>query len=385
MTVALDPVSVRRALPGRQRGGLRLISWLVIVAVPTVLLGLYLQFIALPQYSVQFHYSVFTEDSSFSSSPTLTLGTGTPTRHYDFVITDYMQSEQVIADLSQRFRLPQMFNPPGWDFIFRFWWGDGSPQRLLRYWRNWIAEAHFDTYSGLGAVSVRAFNPQEALQLALGVQELCEKLINELGKPAREAHVEAAREQLRRSDTRLHEAQRQISEFRKAQRTLAPLRPAEAIESLASNLRRDISAMRTQLAALGRNLSPTAPAIVNLKSQIESSERELARVLGGFAGVAEGEAPSVGLLPDQIGVFESLQSELTYAASARETSMRLLDDALFNTRVQHLYLRLHARPQLQREPAGPRTITWTFITFIGLNLAWLSSMLMVFAMRDHTR
>jgi capsular polysaccharide transport system permease protein len=392
MNAPIDPAALPLSLPGRTRRGWRRRGFLIAVALPSLLVFLYLAFIAPPQYVAGFRYSVSSEAGGVSSSGGLALTEGTPSSHYAFVVQDYVVHQQIVADLVARLRLAGLFKPPGHDVLFRFWWDDGSIERLTRYWRNWVVDSRFDTYAGIGSVEVRTFTPQDALKLAQTVQELSEVLVNQVGQRARDDSVAAVEAEVARADARLQDVQKRIEDFRQAQQTYTPSSPAGSTETLAATLQQNIAAMNAQYSTLGRTLSPTAPAMVSLKSQLAASHQELERVLqmlgdgGPQAAPPQGGVPAPrARLPGALTAFAYLDAERGFAASAREVALKHLEEVRFNAAVQHLYLEVHSKPQLPKWPLYPRRVLWTAMTFVALSVCWMIGTLLFFAMRDHTR
>ena len=347
MNVQLDALALRQSLPGRSRPGWRRGTFLLVVALPTLLLLLYLHFIAAPQYVAQFRYSVFSEAGGVSNGGNgLALTSGTPSRTFDWVVADYAVSNQAVADLTGRLRLAGMFKPPGHDVLFRFWWDDGSVERLGRYWRNWIVDARFDSYESIGTVEVRAFTPQDAQKLAATLLELTETVVNNVGQKERDAAVAAAEGLFARADARMQDVRRRIEAFRNAQRSYVPSRPANSSEALAAGLRDKLATMGAQYAALSKVLSPTAPGVVNLRSQLAATEHELDRVLNTLGGIDTDTGPSGGArLPHMLADYDYLDHERQFATTLRDDSLKLLEQVRYNAQVQHLYLHAHVRPQ----------------------------------------
>lgn len=395
MNVPQDPMLLRMSLPSRTRQGFRRRTFLLTVMLPTALVFLYLALFAMPQYATRFRYSVYSQSASGTSAtngnPALAPTSSAESRRSEFIVTDYVMSQQMVSDLSAKLRLAAMFKPAGYDFIFRFWWDNGSIERLWRYWRNWVVDAHFDAYSGLGSVEVRAFSPQDALRIGQTVLELSEAMLNELDRRARESMVAALQEEVDRGDKRLREAMRHIAEFRTSQRTFLPSHPADTTETLAAGLRQHLASMNAQYTSLTHALIPTAPAIVSLKSQITATEQQLDKVLNGLGdgpvagqGVSP-EAVEAARLPNQIGSFEYLDADRLFALTAREEALKQLEQARYNVRVQHYFVQAHTQPMLPKEAAYPLIIVWTLVTFLVLATCWMIATLLYFAMRDHTR
>jgi capsular polysaccharide transport system permease protein len=399
MNVPLNPATLRAALHGRTRTGWRRRMFLLTVVLPSPLVLLYLSLIAVPRYSVQFRYSVFSQaDSSGLINPGLDITQGHASQHSDFVVTDYVTSGQAVSDLSAKLRLAQMFNPPGLDFIFKYWWDNGSIERLTQYWRNYVVSSSYDNYTGVGVVEVNAFSPQDALKLSQTLFSLSEQVLNDLDQRARDAAVTAVQDEVTRSEVRMARSLKALEAFRQTQQTYSPSRPADSAEALASTLRQNLASMNAQYMSLIRNLSPTAPAIVNLKSQMDATAQEIDRVmqlLGNSGALANASRPGqpanpssaspAARLPNQLSSYENLEAERGFAETAYDTAQKHLEQVTYNDKVQHLYLYAHVRPTLPRQAAYPRALMWTLMSFITLSVCWMIGTLLFFAMRDHTR
>lgn len=401
MTVVLSSAQLRQ-IHRRSHLGWRRHSFLLAVIAPTVLVCLYLVLIAAPRYTVELRYSVFSDTGTRTDNLELVSSSGRASKLSDFMVADYVTSPQMVSDLSAKLNLANMFNPPGLDFIFRFWWNNGTNERLADYWRNWVISSHFDVYSELGVIEVSAFTPQDALKLAQTVLALSEITLNAQEQRARDAAVIVAQELLTRTQARTQAVRQKIVEFRQTQRTYQPNHPADSTETLAATLRHNLAAVNAQIQSLSTALSPNAPALVILRSQQAAIEREVDRVMNTFGkedtevsqiqpnrkaagerGVSE--ASTAGRLPVALGEYQSLESDLHFAEAANEVALTHFEQVTYNAKVQHFYMNTYARPLLPKQANFPRTIVWTLMTFIILSVCWMIGKLLFLAMRDLTR
>jgi capsular polysaccharide transport system permease protein len=385
VNVIVDPRSVREVLPGRMRPLRRFWCYLGAVGLPTLLVGLYLTFIATPQYQTEFRYSVYnaaaTKDNS-ESALTASLS-GNPSVHGDYVINDYIRSRGILADLRKQINLPQMFKGSGFDPVFHYWWDDGTIERLARFWNGWVLDASFDNTQLLGTVSVRAFSPQDSLRIANLMIELSERVVNDLGARSRADAVRVAERLLQEAATRKQRAREALSKFREAKHTYSPSRPADSSEALAATLRQNMATLNAQLASLERSLSPTAPAVISIRSQVEASQRELDRISNVLGSAGLTEAGQNRSLPTELGQYEALQQEANFAATAHEAAFRHLEGVRYDASVQHLYIQMHEKPALAQSAIYPRPIRWTLMTFITLTVLWLIGTLLYYSIREH--
>ncbi len=387
MNVLTDPQSMRAALPGRMRPLRRVWCFLAAVGVPTLLVFLYLMFLASPQYVTEFRYSIYNGAGSISNRTTQNEMTatlqGSPSAHADYVVTDYLRSRQAVEDLRKRINIVPLFRPRGFDPAFHFWWDDGSIERLQRYWHSWVLDAEFDPTNLLGYVSVRAFTPQDSLRIANVLLELSEQVVNEVGARSQLDAIRFAEATLVRSGKRMELARESLRAFRETQHTYLPGRAADSAEALAATLRQHVATMSAQLATLTRTLSPTAPAVLSLRSQIEASESQLDRVSNVLGAGGLTEAGQHRSLPSELVSYEALEQERGFAAVALESASRHLEQVRFDASVQHLYVQVHVKPSLAQSAVYPKPFRWTFLTFLSLTVSWLIGTLLYYSIREH--
>src|SRR5262249_8156081 len=132
-------------------------SFLLAVVIPTILASFYMFVFAADQYVSEFRFTIspttFASPSTSSSSgssagqsPVVSGGNSAASAFVvlDYMVVDYLQSNQVVADLRKQIDLDGIYNKSSIDIVNRFWWGDGSIEKLARYWRNFGVYAWFD-------------------------------------------------------------------------------------------------------------------------------------------------------------------------------------------------------------------------------------------------
>jgi capsular polysaccharide transport system permease protein len=385
VNVLVDPQSIRSALPGRMRPLRRVWCYVAAVGLPTALIFVYLMFVASPQYVTEYRYSIYSGASTTDNSQSALTATlqGNPSVHADYVVNDYIHSRAAVEELRKRMHLVPLFRAQGFDPVFHFWWDNGSIERLYRYWNAWVLDADFDRTELLGFVSVRTFTPQDSLRIANVLIELSEAVVNDLGSRSREDAVRVADETAKRATERMDQAREALRAFREAQHTYSPAKPADTTETLAATLRQNTVTLNAQLESLTHTLSPTAPAVLSLKNQIEATNRELDRVSNMLGDTGITEAGHRRSLPGELGIYEGLQQEVNFAATAREAALRHLEQVRFDASTQHMYMQVHAKPSLAQSAIYPKPIRWTLLSFVTLTVFWLIGTLLYYSIREH--
>ena len=385
MNAPVDQQMIMASMPGRIRPRRRLFCYLAAVGLPTLLVFVYLQFIASPQYITEFRFSVYNATdpgSNVFSEITNTVQSGASIRS-DHIVADYLRSRQVVEDLRKKVNLPALFNPPGFDPLFHFWWDNGTVERLHRYWRNWAVDAEFDVTTQLGYVGVRAFSAQDSLKITLAMAEAAEQVVNDVGSKSRNDAVRYAETEYQNLSARLAAADEALRAFREENHTITPTKPGDAAEALSATLRQNLTTLNAQLNNLGQVLSPTAPAVLSLKAQIAGTEAELTRVSNGLGRTGLTEGGLQRNLSKELVQFDVLERERNFTLAARDGAYRHLEQVKFNASIQHLYLQQHVKPSLAQSAVYPRPFRWTLMTFGILTVCWMIGVLLYYSIREH--
>ncbi len=208
-----------------------LLSFLLLVMLPTVLAGAYYSFVASPQYASEFRFSVRSQDGTgaldtMSRRPASIPWPSSPT-------TSSSPTSPRAATWSTSWR-PKSACAASHGAEHVDWWSrfdrSGSAEKLVRYWADKV-DAHFDMTTGINVIAVRAFSPHDAHVIAQALQRMCEELVNGISErgpphadaicrgPGRPGRGEAARHP--RSGARVphpREVRRRLQDRRRADR-----------------------------------------------------------------------------------------------------------------------------------------------------------------------
>lgn len=191
----------------RRRNYGAIISFVLLVIVPTIAAAVFYWFVASPQYAAEFKFSVKDAASPSNQGGGGLLaaigGTSYGPSAENYLVVDYLTSRQVVEDLQARIPLVKMFSDDSIDGWSRF---DSSrpTEAFLKYWQKMVT-ARYDQVTGIATVEIRAFRPQDALLIAKHMVDLSEELVNRISNRSRgdavrfaESEVERAQERVRR-------------------------------------------------------------------------------------------------------------------------------------------------------------------------------------------
>ncbi|MGD9880572.1 MAG: hypothetical protein AB7F22_27905 [Reyranella sp.] len=374
--MALPPMP--RRVRRKRFGGLVGLSALLVIGIPSLLAVAYYGFLASSQYVTTFQFAVRSpSQASAAARPgvsTMMGGAGMMSPD-SFVVTDYINSPQAIADVEREVDLRAMFAKPNVDFWSRLKPGFMA-EDLNAYWTRMVW-ANFDLISGNVSVSVRAFTPRESFRLAQALIDSSSEMFRKLNAEARQDFVRAADENVKRAQEQLAKAREALFVFREESGGLVdPDRTAQAGAAITDELRKQLVLLRTQHDSIQAS-APNSPRLPPLASQIA--------VLEGQIGKDDplGAAKARSSTPETLAEYQSLDLERQYADKQYTEALALRNQAYLTAQNQLSYLALFAAPTLAQTslyPNRPRAIA---SVVLAASAAWFVGMLIVFALRDH--
>jgi capsular polysaccharide transport system permease protein len=372
----------------RKRSYGTLISFLLFVALPVVVAGIYYIVYASDQYVAEFRFAVRETPATPTSTTTTTgvpslstmLGTAaSSTMVENYMVADYLSSRQVVEQLQDRIKVKELYSRPAVDRWSRF--DPSQPmEKFVQYWQTMVS-AQYDMITGIAVARVRAFTPDDAYLIATTMVTLAENLVNEIAMRSRLDAVRFSEREVRRAQDRLTEIRTKLGEYRDKEAVIDPTSNVVASNTtLAQTLRATLMQYQTELAALLRQkLRYDAPTVVALQSRIFAAKQQLAQVEAQVATAREGNRP----LSHIVGQYEKLDLERQVAQNILTSAIQTLEQARVNASIQHLYVTPFVRP------ARPESATYPnrFVAILTIALAcffiWTICLLVIRSIREH--
>jgi capsular polysaccharide transport system permease protein len=383
---ALNDITFLQALPQRTRGRswAGLIWFALFVITPIVLATYYYYRVASDQYVAEFRFTV--KDATAQGANTVgaasngllaILGSSGSTNTNNYIVVDYLTSMEAIQALQQRINIVDLYSKPSIDTWSRF-------NRLLpiesfaRYWQ-YALTAHFDPVTGIASARVRAFSPQDALLIANTMVKLSEDLVNEIAIRSQKDAVRFSQGEVDKAEQRLRQIRDRLTEYRNRVGVIDPSTSVVAsAATLIQTLRATLATQEAQLATMMRqNLLPTAPTVIVLKNQIQSTKEQISGLERSVGKNTEGAS-----LSKIMGEYEQLDLERQFAQTMVTGALQALDQARANAAAQHLYITPYVRPTLPTTSTYPqRAVSVLKVAAIAIVL-WLIGLLAVRSVRE---
>jgi capsular polysaccharide transport system permease protein len=296
-----------------------------------------------------------------------------------FVVTELINSRQMVADVSKDIDLRPIFASAKGDWLSRLRL-PASQEDLVEHWKKTVA-AHFDMLTGIVTVSVRTFSAEESLLIAKAVAKAADQAVFKMSERARQDMVRFADDEVGRAEAKLQTTRLALRDFRIQEQIMDVNKSAAASSDLASKLREELSRMNQELTTMSRYLAASAPQIQVLKTRISSTENEIARMsrsIGEGAPRSSSE-PS----PTVLAQFESLNAELQIAEKSYASALEGRQKAQANADRRTTYVTLFVEPSLPDAAAYPQRMASVLLVAVMAATAWFLMLLIVSSVRDH--
>ncbi|MBP1858260.1 RkpR, polysaccharide export protein [Rhizobium herbae] len=371
----------------RLRHAMIMVSFVAFVAIPAALASLYMMFIASDQYHSSASFSVRSIEATGSSDilGMFTQASTGNTGSDSYILMDFIGSERMLADAEKKFDLDKIYAARGLDYFYGM--AAGLPvEDKLSYWRNMI-DVNYDHASGIMQLQVKAFDPQQAQDIAKFILEESDALVNNLSASARDGVLKSAQDEMHLAESRLAKARAAVREYRDVSQEVDPVEGAKLAAQLIGGLEAQLVQMNADLATAKSQMGEDTPRIRVLKARIASVEEQLSserqRLGSGNAG-AQSESGASGDVAGRIQKFEALETEREFAERAYTASLGSLEKARIDAGNKQRYLAVFLEPSLSQMAQYPARFLNSFLVALGLLFAWAVFVMGYYNIRDRT-
>jgi capsular polysaccharide transport system permease protein len=348
-------------------------SLLCVFVIPTVAAIVYFGFIAANQYVAEAEFTVSAGESPMRDG--IASLTGIPSQlilQDTQIITNFLDSREMVDKLQHRIGIRQIYSKNGADFFARFN-PDKPVERLVKYWKH-VSHASIKLPGGLVKFSVRAFTPQDAKLVADTTLKICDDLVNGLNARINADAVALAQIELQRASERLAKTLGAQEVERNTTGILETGASAAAVAGLLKQLRGtllDLSgAYDTQL----KYLNSETPQMREAKSRIDVLGQQIAKLEGqlttapGSASADPGNGDeTIAAAMTRFGALDVQQKadEELYADAATA-----LEHARIAAEFKMIYLKVYVQPSLPQESEYPERGLDIFIVAVASLTLW---------------
>ncbi|MGC2202042.1 MAG: hypothetical protein WA633_18140 [Stellaceae bacterium] len=379
---ATADVAVRPRAGGRTRRFFRSLNvWFwAIVGLPTLVAGVYYFAIASDLYLSEAKFIVRSpKQVQASGIGALLQSTGLGRAAEDTsAVEDFIMSRDAVRKLEEKNDLRKVFDRAEGDFVTRFpgilFWRKDFEALFWRY--DHFVSVETDTSTGVTALRVKAYRPDDAYALASALLNYSEQLINELNERARRDALDTARREVDSAEQRIADVQTELTAYRVKQKMLDPKSASMGVLELIGQMNSAQANARAQLGELLNN-SPNSPQIPLVRTRIASLDKLIAEERAKLSGAADSVVAA-------LTEYERLDLQRQLAEKALASAFTSLEAARIEAQRQQLYLETIAQPNLADYPLYPKRIVSFVTVFATCMLAYGLIWLLVANVREHS-
>lgn len=361
----------------RRRHFLFLLSFLLLVLVPTGVATWYLYTVAADQYVSRVSFSIRSEEFENPLDALGSLGQiSTGTSSDASILNEYIRSQKLLEDISAIVDLEAMYTAPENDPVFSL--KEGQPiEDLLDYW-HWMTHVAYDPGTGLIDIEAFAFDPQDANQIATAVMQASSELVDNLSNIARADTTRHAQFELDRARDRLTETRVALGQLRDREQIIDPTIDLESRMGVLTALQQQLATAIIEYDLLVGSTREGDSRLTNAERTIDAIENRIVQERNKIGQTAEGG----DALASVVGDYEILLADREFAEAAYIAAAASYDAALAEARRKSRYLAAHIPPTMAQSAQYPDRLMMSIGFFGAALLFWLIAMLTVYAMLD---
>lgn len=358
----------------RRRGQGGLISFLVLVALPTILAAGYFFFLAADRYQSEARFVLRTPGRTLVNAAlgnalqsSGVAGVTGITRSADdgYLVQEFVRSRDGMTWAEQHSGLKAAYANPvaRRDIVWRFPnpFEPANEEGLFWHFQRMVS-ADFDSTTGVNTLAVQGFTPVEAQRVAGSLLKGAEDLVNRLNERARQDAISLAEAEVDRMRQRVTAAQAALTVFRERERLIDPSQATLAVLETIGRLAQEVALVSVQISELAKN-SPNGPQVAPLRARRSALEAQILVERQRLAGDSTAIAP-------RIVEYERLTLEREFAAKALMSAMTAVETARVEAMRQHVYLERVANPSLPDYPVYPWRVVWTLVVAVAGYIVW---------------
>jgi capsular polysaccharide transport system permease protein len=345
----------------------RAVSFVLMVAAPSLAAAIYFGFIASDQYVAEAQFTVMGGEipppdgiASMTGIPAAAIIQDTQ------IVTNYIESRAAVEKLESSTGLRRLYSGDNIDFWARF--DPSKPiEKLVSYWRH-MSDVSIIMPAGIVDFKVRAFAPDTARMLGENVLTISEQLINELNARMNADAVKDAEQELQRTSERLGTARGALEKARNDEGVLDAIKSADALNKLITDLRGQLSKMQQEYEAQLHSVLASAPQMRTLKSRIDAAQAQISELESKLTATDANEASRT--LSNSMTKFAELDLERQIAERLYAGAAASLELAHLTAEHKLMYLNTFVRPVAPQEPRDPKRLLYTVAIALGSLAAW---------------
>ncbi len=357
------------------------LTFLLMVLIPGLLVSFYYAFFASDQYFSEVRFvvrsiGISAEIGAESDTPSLLSQSLSQDGH---IAASFVESVELVERLEAKIGLRKKFSDPKIDYFSRLK-PDATLEELFDFWQYQVS-TYVDGPSGIIVFTIRAFSPEDALEIANFTLAETTELVDLISERAKQDLVKRSEQEVIKASQNYQKALDDLMNYQNETGILDPFSNAEILGRLLSELiaqRLQTEAQLNVLIANGVQSSPRKTQLENLLASLDDQIKTQKNSLAG-ADVQDDQLSSA-----LVG-FSKLATTRLVAEAIYQSAREIMDLSKSAALRRTTYVSVFSPAKLAQKAEYPKRYAATLMAVIALFVVWGSFMLLWASIEDHRR
>ncbi|MBM5815152.1 MAG: sugar ABC transporter [Cyanobacteria bacterium K_Offshore_surface_m2_239] len=324
------------------------ISVTQLMLVPIAISGIYFYSIARDRYVTRSDFVIRKAEEAGLTDPGTGLA-GLLARGNQLSLEDarflktYLQSPQVLADLTRTFDLDKAYAQKGSD-PFAGIKPNLSNEKRLKFFKKQVAVT-LDELSGAIVLRTVGLDPKASYDLNRFMLAKSEHFVNQLNQDISQKQKGFAEEELIRARSILNQAKNRLLIYQESNAVIDPKSEAELASQTISKLQEKLVDLRVELATLRRQFKdPAEPEVAAIEDQVRELEQQIQKERKSAVS-RQGRN-----LTRKAADMLKLESDVAFATDSYKLALTAVEKARVESKRQQKFMALLSAPQRPEDP-----------------------------------
>ena len=302
-------------------------------------------------------------------------GLSSSTSSDSYIITEYIQSIDMLKSVDDKLQLREHYSHSGIDFLSRL---DSSAtlEDYIDYWES-IVRVSYDSTTGILTVETRAYTPEVAQSMGVEIIVKSEELMNRMNDRVQMDTVHQAGKEIKLAEKRYAEARRALNTFRSLSSDIDPTATVETRFRIIAELESRISSLMTELKTQKQFMKEDSIAVRVMQGNLEELQSQLAVERMRLTGKT---GPKTLVLLDQ---YETLSIENEFARNYYLSALGAMEAARVQAEAKSVYLEAFQHPTLPSETTYPDRLLSVLLVIVVVGMGYALLLLVIAAVKEH--
>jgi capsular polysaccharide transport system permease protein len=296
------------------------------------------------------------------------------------IVMNYIGSRAAVDALSGTIDVRQAYSDPEIDTFSRF--GKDRPiEQFVRYWQQMVTTA-VALPSGIVSLKVKAFRPEQALQIANAIIQISEDLVNDMNTRMNRDALNASEVELQRATQRLTRARLALEKARNDDGFLDASKAGDAISSLVLESKSSLLAMQQEYMTKGKMIGANTPQMKVLKDRIDATTKQISDMEAQLTATRT-DIDKKLTVSSSLSRFAELDLERQIAERLYSGAVASLEVAKVASEQKMIYLNTFLLPSLPQEAEYPKRFLYPSLTALIVLAIWGAAWGLITLVRNH--